>query len=74
MKVKLGEVLKKNLKIKAMHEQYVWNIDSFLWLMKGDLKAEIETEIVATQDQALQTMYFATKMLYMEADSKYTLC
>jgi septation ring formation regulator EzrA len=60
-KTKLGEVLKKNWKNKAMHGQYIWNIDSqliseedtFLWLTKGDLKAVTESEIVAAQDQAL---------------------
>jgi hypothetical protein len=57
-KAKLGEVLKKNWKNKAMNGQYIWNIDrqlfseedTFLWLMKGDLKAETESEIVAAQD------------------------
>jgi hypothetical protein len=55
MKAKLGEVLKKNWKNKAMHGQYIRNIDkqliseedTFLWLTKGDLKAETESEIVA---------------------------
>ena len=48
-----------------MHRQYIRNIDSqliseedtFLWLSKGDLKAETESEIVAAQYQALQTKY-----------------
>jgi len=31
--------------------------DTFLWLLKGDLKAETESEIVAAQDQALNTKY-----------------
>jgi hypothetical protein len=61
----LGEVLKKKWKNKAMHGQYILNIDrqlvseedTFLWLMKGDLKAETESEIVAAQDEALQTKY-----------------
>jgi hypothetical protein len=69
-KAKLGEVLKKNWKNKAMHGQYVRNIDrqliseedTFLWLTKGDLKAETESEIVAAQDQALRTKYYATKI------------
>jgi hypothetical protein len=65
-----------------MHGQYIRNIDrqlvneedTFLWLTKGDLKAETESEIVAAQDQALKTKYFATKVLKTEADSKCRLC
>ena len=61
-----------------MHGQYIINIDRqliseedmFLWLSKGDLKAETESEIVAAQDQALQTKYYATKILRTETDSK----
>jgi len=43
--------------------------DTFLWL-----KAETEREIVAAQDQALQTQYYATKILNTETDSKCRLC
>ena len=65
-----------------MHGQYLRNIDrqhiseedTFLWLSKGDLKAETESEIVAAQDQALQTKYYATKILSTETDSKCRLC
>ena len=46
----------------------------FLWLLKGDLKAETESEIVAAQDQALQTKYYATKILNTETDSKCRFC
>jgi len=61
-----------------MHGQYIRNIDrkliteedTFLWLSKGDLKAETETEIVAAQGQALQTKYYATKILNTETDTK----
>jgi hypothetical protein len=38
------------------------------------VKAETESEIVATQDQALQTKYHATKILQTETDSKCRLC
>jgi len=64
-----------------MHGQYIRNIDrqlisedTFLWPLKGDLKAETESEIVAAQDQALQTKYYATKILKTETDSKCRLC
>ena len=65
-----------------MHGQYIRNVDrqliseedTFVWLSKGDLKAETESEIVAAQDQALQTKYYATKILNTETDSKCRLC
>jgi hypothetical protein len=46
----------------------------FLWLLKGDLKVETESEIVTAQDQALQTKYYATKILNTGTDSKCRLC
>jgi hypothetical protein len=81
-KAKWGEVLKKKRKNKAMHGQCIRNIgrqlvseeDTFLWLTKGDLKAETESEIVAAQDQALQTKYYPTKILNTQTDSKRRLC
>jgi hypothetical protein len=65
-----------------MHGQYIRSIDRelisvkdvLLWLSRGDLKAETECEIVAVQDQALQTKYHATKILQTGTDSKYGLC
>jgi hypothetical protein len=33
----------------------------FLWLSKGDLKAETETEIVAAQDQVLTNKILCNK-------------
>jgi len=60
---------------KVLHGQYVISEeDTFLWLSKGDLKTETESEIVAAQDQALQTKYYATKILNTETDSKCGLC
>jgi hypothetical protein len=78
----LGEVLKKKWKNKIMHGQYIKDMhrqliskeDTFLWLSKGDLKAETESEIVAAQDQALNVKYYATKILNKETDSKFRLC
>jgi len=65
-----------------MHRQYIRNIDrqliseedTFLWLSKRDLKAETESEMVAAQEQAIQTKYYATKILNSETDSKCRLC
>ena len=70
------------MKNKVMHGKYIRNIDrqviseedTFLWLSKGDQKAENESEIVAAQDQTLQTKYYATKILSKETDSKCRLC
>ena len=81
-KERLGAVLKKKWKNKVMHGQYVRNMDrqliseedTFLWVSKGDLKAETESEIVAAQDQVLDTKYYATKILHTETDSKCRLC
>jgi hypothetical protein len=57
-----------------MDRQLISEEDTFLWLSKGDLKAETEREIVAAQDQALSTKYYATKILHTETDSKCRLC
>jgi hypothetical protein len=70
----LGEVLKRKWKNKIIHGQYIRNIDrkliseedTFLWLSKGELKAETKSETVAAQDQALQTKYYATGILNTE--------
>jgi hypothetical protein len=64
----LREFLKEKWKNKVMHGQYIRNIDrelvseedTFLWLSMGDIKAETESEIVAAQDQALLTKYYAS--------------
>jgi len=68
-KARLGESLKKKWKNKVMHGQCIRNIDrqligeedTFLWLSKGDLKAETESEIVAAQGLALQKKYYGQK-------------
>jgi hypothetical protein len=38
------------------------------------VKGRSESEIIAAQDQALQTKYHETKILLTETDSKYRLC
>jgi len=46
-----------------MHGQYIRNIDreligeedTFVWFSKGVLKAETQSEIIAAQDQQIQT-------------------
>jgi hypothetical protein len=53
-----------------MHGQYIISIDkqliseedTLLWLWRGDLKAETESKITASQDQVLQTKYHATRI------------
>jgi len=80
-KARLGESLKKKWKNKVMHGQYIRNTDrqliseedTFLWLSKGDLKAETESELVAAQDQTLQTKCYATNILNTVTDSKCRL-
>jgi len=60
--------------IRNIDRQLISEEDTFLWLSKGDLKAETESEIVAAQDQAIQTKYYATKILNTETDSKCRIC
>ena len=54
--------------------QLISEEDTFLWLSRRDLKGETKSEIIAAQDQALQTKYLATKILQTETDSKCRLC
>ena len=60
--------------IRKIDRQLISEEDTFLWLSKGDLKAKAESEILAAQDQALRTKYYATKILNTETDSKCRLC
>jgi hypothetical protein len=49
-----------------MDRQLISEEDMFLWLSKRGLKAETESEIVAAQDQALNTKCCATKILHTD--------
>jgi hypothetical protein len=81
-KARLAESLNEICENKVMPGQYIRSIekhliseeDTFLWLSKGDLKAQTGSEIVAAQDQALQTKYRATKILQTQKDRKCRLC
>jgi hypothetical protein len=58
----------------SIDRQLISEEGMFLWLSRGDLKAETEIEITEGQDQVLQTKYYATKILHTETDSKCKLC
>jgi hypothetical protein len=75
----LGEFLKKKMgqesnswTVYRMYRQLISEQGKFLWLKGGDLEAETESEIKAAQDQALQSKYYATKMLKTGTDGKCT--
>jgi hypothetical protein len=44
------------------------------WLKSDDIKGEIESKIVAAQDQEISTNYFKNKILKEETESKCRLC
>jgi len=79
-KERLGEGLKKKWKNKVTHGQYIRNMDrqliseedAFFWLSK-DLKAETESEIVAAQDQALNTKHYVTKIQHTDGQQMQTV-
>jgi len=59
--------------VRNIDRQLIGAEDTSLWLSKGDLKPQNESEIVAAQDQSLQTKYYATNVLNTETDSKCRL-
>jgi hypothetical protein len=60
--------------IRSMGRQLIKEEDTFLWLSKGDLKEDTESEIIAAQNQALQTKYHVTRILQPKTGSKRRLC
>jgi hypothetical protein len=56
-----------------MDTQLIGEEGTFLWLSRGDLKGEIEREVIAAKDHSLQTKSHATKILQTETDSKCRL-
>jgi len=53
--------------------QLIGEEDTLIRLWSVDLKGETESEVMAAQDQALQTKYRATKILQTETESKCRL-
>jgi len=51
--------------IRSAYRQLIGGKDTSLWLLRGDLKGETESEIMAAQ-----TKYHVTKILQTETDSK----
>ena len=47
--------------------------DELIWLSSEDLKGETGNEIIAGQDQALQTEYHVKKILQTESENKFRL-
>jgi hypothetical protein len=47
--------------IRSMDRQLISQEDTFLWLSRGDLKGETESEIIAAQEQALQNQISCDK-------------
>jgi hypothetical protein len=78
-KARKGEFLKeKKKKWEVKHRHCIRNTDrqiisediTFVWIWWKDLKAETESELMATQDQVLQTKYHATKILQKATEGK----
>ena len=59
--------------IRSMERQLISEEDIFLWLLKGDLKGETKSGLIAAQDQALHTKHHATNILQTETESKCRL-
>jgi hypothetical protein len=55
--------------IRSAYRQLIGGEDMILWMLRGDLKGETESEI-----KAAQTKYHGTKILQTETDSKCRHC
>ena len=60
--------------IRSMDRELIGEEDTFLWLLRGDLQRETESEVIAAQDKALQNKYHAIKILPTETNSACSLC
>jgi hypothetical protein len=56
--------------IRSEDRQLVGGEDTLIWLLRGNLEVETGREIIAAQDQALETIYHSTKILQTETESE----
>ena len=56
--------------IGSEDRQFVGGEGTLLWLLWGDRKGETGSEVMAAQDQELQTKCHASKILQTETESK----
>jgi hypothetical protein len=56
--------------IRSEDRQLVGGEDTLIWLLRGNLKVETGREIIAAQDQELQTKYNSTKILQSQTESE----
>jgi hypothetical protein len=59
---------------RKLDEKLVDKEQFYPWLKFGDIKREIESIIVAAQDQAINTNYFKRNILKEEIESRCRLC
>jgi hypothetical protein len=59
--------------IRSIDMQFISQDDTFLWLLRGDLKGKTERKIIAAQDQ-ITNQISSSKILHTEKDSKGRLC
>jgi len=56
-----------------VNRQLIGGDGTLQWLLRGDVKGETGSEIMAAQDQTLQTEYHETKILQTETERKCRL-
>ena len=52
--------------IRSIDRQLISEAGTLLWLSRGEMEVETESEILAAQDQELLTKHHATKILHTE--------
>jgi hypothetical protein len=47
--------------VRSINRQIISEKDTFLWIPRGNLKAETEGEIITVREQVYENKYYATK-------------